>query len=122
MKGVVVDIDADFYIDYGFGTFLFTNQVVIDGKGGGNFKDIFATDGDSGSIVVDEKNRAVAMLFAEAGRFAVACKFSEVLKQIDLLLNPPQRNPIEPKPRAIRVFKIVNKLPKEIVARPRSTY
>jgi hypothetical protein len=117
-SGVVVDVNADFYIDYGFGTFLFKDQVVIDGKGQGNFKgkdqeqlkDIFATDGDSGAIVVDEENHAVAMVFAEAGRFAVACKFSKVLEEIGLLFNPGPAALKAEKARLNQVFTIVNDL------------
>src|SRR5258708_5535181 len=75
--GTIVDVNADFFIDYSFGTFRFTNQVVIDS---GKDSVDFAIDGDSGSIVAvevgveDQKKRyATAMVFAEAGRFAVAC-------------------------------------------------
>src|SRR5205807_610420 len=31
ITGTVVDVNADFYIEHSFGTFLFTNQVVIEG-------------------------------------------------------------------------------------------
>jgi hypothetical protein len=85
--GTVVDIDADFYIDYSFGTFRFTNQVVIDGQSSGNQDDVFATDGDSGSIVFTDTDpdnmRAIAMVFAEAGRFAVACPLTKVFDQLE---------------------------------------
>jgi hypothetical protein len=89
--GTIVDIDADFYIDYSFGTFHFTNQVVIDGKSNKNENDVFATDGDSGSIVFTDTDEAVAMVFAEAGRFAVACRLTEVLKQLELELQAKRR-------------------------------
>ena len=48
--GTIVDRDADLYIDYSFGTFLFEHQFMIDGGGDGAD---FATAGDSGSLVVD---------------------------------------------------------------------
>jgi hypothetical protein len=125
-RGVVVDINADFYIDYGFGTFLFKNQVVIDGQGQHNFegpfKDIFATDGDSGALLMDQQNQnPVALIFAEAGRFAVACPYREVEKQIGLLLNPPPEEPLRaPKPRVKPEFTIVTEVPvKETVTHPR---
>ena len=125
-KGVVVDINADFYIDYGFGTFLFKNQVVIDGQGQHNFegpfKDIFATDGDSGSVLMDQQNQnPVALIFAEAGRFAVACPYREVEKQIGLLLNPPRVAIPKQERRVKPLFTILNTLKKETSKLPRST-
>jgi hypothetical protein len=85
--GSIVDIDADFYVDYSFGTFRFTNQVVIDGESNKNENDVFATDGDSGSIVFTDTDQdemqAVAMVFAEAGRFAVACRLTAVLEELE---------------------------------------
>jgi hypothetical protein len=69
--GSVVDVDADLYIDYSFGTFRFEHQVMIDG---GTGPDDFARNGDSGSIVVDTNTgQPTAMIFAASGRFAVAC-------------------------------------------------
>ncbi len=76
-EGAIVDTDVDLYIDYSFGTFLFTDQVMIDSGGDDNQ---FATAGDSGSIVIDQStNRATAMVFAASGRFAVACRLDKVL-------------------------------------------
>jgi hypothetical protein len=81
--GTIVDVDADLFVDYSFGTFRFSNQIGIDGKIDGQNEDVFATEGDSGAIVVDmESKLAVGMVFAEAGRFAVACPLSEVLQQL----------------------------------------
>jgi hypothetical protein len=56
------------------------NQVVIEGD-----KDNFAADGDSGSIVTckkGENTKAVALIFAEAGRFAVACPLPRVFEEL----------------------------------------
>ncbi len=47
-NGMIVDTDADLYVDYSFGTFLFEHQVMIDG---GNHGVDFAAAGDSGSLV-----------------------------------------------------------------------
>lgn len=70
-EGTIVDISADLYVDYSFGRFLFSNQVVIEGNE--SFPEV-ATPGDSGSLVLEEiKNQPVAMIFAASGRFAVAC-------------------------------------------------
>jgi hypothetical protein len=80
-KGRIVDVDADFFIDYSFGKFRFTNQVVID-SGADHIE--FAADGDSGSTGVDlETMQPTAMIFAEAGRFAVACPLAKVLEELE---------------------------------------
>jgi hypothetical protein len=77
--GKIVDVDAALFVDYSFGTFGFDHQIMIDGGEGSNF----AIDGDSGAIVVDrESKRATAMIFAETGRFAVACPLSKVREEL----------------------------------------
>lgn len=79
--GTVVDTDADLYIDYSFGMFRFEHQFMIDGGSAGPD---FATAGDSGSLVVDtDTKRAVAMIFAASGRFAVACPLTEVFQRLE---------------------------------------
>jgi hypothetical protein len=79
--GTVVDFDADFFVDYSFGTFLFTGQIVIDGNIPGKNNDLFASEGDSGSILVDPSLQAVGMVFAEAERFVLACPLWKVRDQ-----------------------------------------
>jgi hypothetical protein len=82
-SGMLVDIDADVCVDYSFGTFRFNNQILIDGGQKEDKKDKeFAWDGDSGSIVLSEDGKPIAIVFAEAGRFAVACPLSRVFAQI----------------------------------------
>jgi len=72
-KGTVVDVDADLYIDYSFGTYRFDHQVMIDG-GYDDLNNAFANAGDSGSIAVgSETQQPTALIFAASGRFAVAC-------------------------------------------------
>jgi hypothetical protein len=79
--GQIVDIGADLYVDYSFGTFRFDNQIVIDS---GSDQIDFATLGDSGSLVVDtDSRRATAMIFAASGRFAVACPLAAVFQQLE---------------------------------------
>ena len=75
----MVDVDADLYVTFSFGTFRFENQVMIDG--GANY--VFATVGDSGSIVADTgaKPKARAMIYAASGQFAVACPLEDALKK-----------------------------------------
>jgi hypothetical protein len=77
--GTVVDVDADLYVTFSFGTYRFENQVMIDG-GDDN---VFATPGDSGSIVADigGKPEARAMIYAASGQFAVACPLRDALNK-----------------------------------------
>lgn len=84
-NGKIVDVDVDLYVDYSFGTFRFDHQVMIDGE---SDTTDFAALGDSGSLVVavDNDNKpigATAMIFAASGRFAVACRLTEVFKQLE---------------------------------------
>lgn len=79
--GTIVDADADLYISYSFGTFRLVHQVVIDS--GNDYTD-FATLGDSGALVVDTgSRRAIAMIFAASGRFAVACPLTAAFKELE---------------------------------------
>ena len=60
-NGAIVDLSADFLIDYSFGTFQFERQLLIERRGGGAFAD----DGDSGSLVLDFKTRKpLALMFS----------------------------------------------------------
>lgn len=78
--GTVVDTGANLFVECSFGTFLFTDQVVIEGD-----DDNFAADGDSGSVVIEEKQNAIAMVFAGSGRFAIACPIDAVLARLGAL-------------------------------------
>jgi hypothetical protein len=83
--GTIDDVDAEGYINYEFGTFHLDNQVVID-SGSDDIE--FAVSGDSGSWVVDiDQKAATAMIFAAAGRFAVACPLPAVMKALQDQLN-----------------------------------
>ena len=80
--GTIVDLDIDLDVDYDFGTFRFRGQIAIQGD-----EDEFATAGDSGSIVVDEESKQpVAMIFAASGKYAIACRLSEVVEALRLQL------------------------------------
>lgn len=93
-KGKIIDIDADLYIDYSFGTFRFDHQIMIDG-GSDKLEEAFATAGDSGSLVVDSKSKQpTALIYAASGRFAVACPLrtdgrTGVLDQLEGQLKKP---------------------------------
>jgi hypothetical protein len=76
--GAIADVAVDLDVDYDFGTFHFVNQILVEGD-----DDNFATAGDSGSIIVDEDSQQpVGMVFAESGKYAVACPLSEVLNRL----------------------------------------
>jgi hypothetical protein len=79
-KGRIVDTSVDVFADYSFGTFRFNNQILIQG-----YDDEFAWEGDSGSVVTDMEGHPVAMVFAEAGEYAVACPLSTVFKELGKL-------------------------------------
>jgi hypothetical protein len=93
-SGTIVDLNADFYIEYSFGTFLLTDQLVIEGD-----DDNFAADGDSGSIVTceeGEKTKALGLIFAEAGKFAIACPLTRVFAELEKRLGShPQKIELE---------------------------
>ena len=98
--GTIVDISADILVDYSFGGFHFTSQVLIQGD---NDRD-FASDGDSGAIVLAdvEKPYAVAMVFAPAGKYTAACPMEEVKKSLlALMRDDPAQSP-KPVPPAER--------------------
>jgi hypothetical protein len=80
-EGTIVDASADVSVSYSFGTFRYNDQILIRGDG-----DEFAWDGDSGSVVTDKKSgRPIAMVFAEAGEYAVACPLSTVFAELGKL-------------------------------------
>jgi hypothetical protein len=76
--GKVVDVNADILVDYSFGTFHFTKQILIEGEYGE-----FAADGDSGAVVMlDGSRMAVGMVFAPAGRYTAACPMLTVIERL----------------------------------------
>jgi hypothetical protein len=96
-EGTIVDTAVDLYIDYSFGTFLFENQILIDGgkdPDGEDDQKVFAAAGDSGSLVFDSQKRATAMIFAASGRYAVACPIDNVLSELGKKLNKKTLAPL----------------------------
>lgn len=79
--GVVVDISADFPVNYGNRSAEFRNQILITGVD----HYYFSRPGDSGSLIVDEKTRApVALLFASGeveGRPATLANPIDLVRQ-----------------------------------------
>jgi hypothetical protein len=85
-QGRIVDEDVDLYVPYSFiDPALFQHQFMIENtERGQDGKPLeFATNGDSGALVVDESGRAVGMIFASSGTFAVACPIDKVMEALD---------------------------------------
>jgi len=60
-KGRITAFDIDnVIVEYGIGDLRFNNQIEIEGTGTKAFSD----SGDSGSLIVDSRRRAIALLFA----------------------------------------------------------
>jgi hypothetical protein len=91
-KGKIVDVDADLYVDYSFGTYRFEHQIVIESDPPGG---LFANNGDSGAIVVDPEGEASGMIFAGSGSFAVACPLQTVLAELGGQLNVKSKAPLK---------------------------
>ncbi len=75
--GRVRDVSATVKVDYDGGTALFENQILTSAMSQG---------GDSGSLVTDQKNRAVGLLFAGSEVVTIANPISDVLKSLDVRL------------------------------------
>ncbi len=76
-EGRITAVDAVVEVDYGGKTAVFRQQIVADAMSKG---------GDSGSLVLDEKNRAVGLLFAGSTRTTLMNPIGTVLKLLDLSL------------------------------------
>lgn len=79
--GQIVDVSADINIEgYPTGTRTFTNQLVI--ETGTNQP--FSQRGDSGSLILDNQNQVVGLLFAGNGNQTIANKISDVINALDI--------------------------------------
>lgn len=76
--GVITDTHGSFWINYDAHRALFVDQIVVRGLGTKPFSD----GGDSGSLVVDDKNRAVGLLFAGSPTTTIVNKIENVLKAL----------------------------------------
>ncbi len=72
-NGVVQDVSATLRVGYATGSFLFTDQMIIQGD-----KGAFSEGGDSGALIVDYQGNAVGLLFAGSPFFTVANKIENV--------------------------------------------
>ena len=88
--GVVTAFEVDYlYVNYDIGVLRFDNQIEIEGADA----DAFSDRGDSGSLIVDNDNRAVAMLFAGSSSggqngkgLSYAHPLAQVLDQLNIEL------------------------------------
>jgi hypothetical protein len=79
--GQVTALHATVQVSYGPGKLAtFSEQVVLTPMSEG---------GDSGSLIIDEEGRAVALLFAGSGSATIACPIATVLEALKVSLTPP---------------------------------
>ena len=76
-EGRISALDAVVEVDYGGKTAIFRQQIV---------SDILSRGGDSGSLVVDERNRSVGLLFAGGETTTLINPIGAVLQFLDLSL------------------------------------
>lgn len=74
-SGRITDTGVTLDVDFSFGTFRFTDVLLIEGRNGR-----FATPGDSGALVFDEKTkRPAAMIIGGSDTHVAACKLTTVM-------------------------------------------
>ncbi len=76
-RGRVTALDASVEVDYGDKTAMFRSQVV---------SDVLSRGGDSGSLIVDDSNRAVGLLFAGGQSTTILNPIGAVLAALGLRL------------------------------------
>jgi hypothetical protein len=80
--GTVTDISADVDVgDYPDGTHSFRDQFVVDVPG-------FSAPGDSGSVLIDDRNQVVGLLFAGSSSRTIANHIDAVFTALDINLGP----------------------------------
>lgn len=81
--GRVISLNTDVSVDYESGTFMFQDQVLIEGVGG----EPFSAAGDSGSAILERgTNRPVALLFAGTATHTLANPLDQVLRRLKVTL------------------------------------
>lgn len=79
-SGRIDDVSLDVAVDFASGQFLFEDQILIRAS-----DDAFATDGDSGSLLVaSRERRPVGLLFAGSSSHALATPIDRVLSEFDV--------------------------------------
>lgn len=81
--GRVISLDTDVSVDYDSGTFMFQDQILIEGVNG----EPFSAAGDSGSAVLERgTNRPVGLLFAGTPTHTLANPLDQVLKRLKVTI------------------------------------
>jgi hypothetical protein len=81
--GRVISLDTDVSVDYESGTFMFQDQILIEGVNG----EPFSAAGDSGSAILERgTNRPVGLLFAGTPTHTLANPLDQVLKRLKVTL------------------------------------
>jgi len=78
-NGVVQDLSATLRVGYSQGSFLFTDQMIVQGDKGS-----FSAGGDSGALIMDYQGNAVGLLFAGSPFFTVANKIENVQNALNV--------------------------------------
>ncbi len=73
-SGMVSGINATVLVSYSSGTARFIDQIIITGNSGS-----FSDSGDSGSLIVDQNNNPVALLFAGSNTITIGNPIEAVL-------------------------------------------
>lgn len=77
-SGTIVILRAYVQVNYGpVGTLTFDDQIVIQPSG-------FSTGGDSGSLVVDQSNKAIGLLFAGSNTFTLVNPIYRVVQALNI--------------------------------------
>lgn len=77
----VIAEDATIWVSYDVGTLQFVGQIVTDCMSAG---------GDSGSLVLDEDNNAVGLLFAGSDKITLINPISDVIRALGITFKYPQ--------------------------------
>ncbi len=84
-EGRIVDLDADIFVEYSFGTFLFRHQMLVQNE---PKTSPFAVDGDSGAPVYTKDGSLLGIVFAPAGRLTAVCPIATALDELNRQLKP----------------------------------
>lgn len=78
--GQITDLSADVTISgYPGGSRRFSDQLLIEASSG-----LFSDHGDSGSLVLNDNNQVIGLLFAGGGTLTIANKISNVISELNI--------------------------------------
>lgn len=78
--GQITDVSADITVGgYPSGNRNFSDQLLIEASSG-----LFSDHGDSGSIILNDKNQVIGLLFAGGGNLTMANKISDVINELNI--------------------------------------